>query len=152
MRRAKLNCIYLWFHECDLSLLRFNAFYLGDYLTDSSTTIAELKVAVKKFCDARDWDQFHPPKDLAIGVSTEAAELLDLFRFKTEKQIATMLSEPKKRDAIAEELADTLYFLLRFAQMNGFDLSDELIKKLKKNDEKYPVEKAKGSNKKYNEV
>lgn len=126
--------------------------YLGDNLTDSSATIAELKIAVKKFCDDRDWDQFHPPKDLAIGVSTEAAELLDLFRFKTEKQIAAMLSESKKREAIAEELADTLYFILRFAQMNGFDLSDELIKKLKKNDEKYPVGKAKGSNKKYNEA
>lgn len=124
----------------------------GNLMTDSEATMMELKSAVKRFCDDRDWDQFHPPKDLAIGVTTEAAELLDLFRFKTEKQIVAMLSEPKKREAIAEELADTLYFLLRFAQMNDFDLSNELIKKLKKNDEKYPIGKAKGSNKKYNEV
>lgn len=118
---------------------------------DDSATVKELKDKVQKFCKDRDWDQFHNPKDLAIGISTEASELLDLFRFKRDDDIKEIMSNPSKRQAVGEELADVLYFLLRFAQMNGFDLSEELNKKLEKNNIKYPVEKSKGSNKKYNE-
>lgn len=119
---------------------------------DDITTINQLKDIVQKFCEDRDWDQFHPPKDLAIGISTEASELLALFRFKSEKQIRDMLANEEKRRMIGEELADVLYFIIRFAQMNEFDLSEEFSKKLKKNGEKYPINKAKGSNKKYNEL
>ena len=118
---------------------------------DDSTTVKELKDKVQKFCEDRDWNQFHKPKDLAIGISTEANELLDLFRFKRDNDIKEIMSNPSKRQTVGEELADVLYFLLRFAQMNGFDLSEELGKKLEKNNIKYPVEKARGSNKKYNE-
>lgn len=121
-------------------------------MSDSTATITELKGLVKKFCEDRDWDQYHNPKDLAIGISTESAELLDLFRFKSEKEVASMLSDTKKREIIGEELADVLYFVLRFAQKNKFDLSGELSRKIRKNNERYPVEKAKGSNKKYNEA
>ncbi len=121
-------------------------------MENSSTTIKELKDKVRKFCEERDWDQFHNPKDLAIGVSTEASELLDIFRFKSDVDIKEIISNPNKREKIGEELADVLYFLLRFAQMNDFDLSEELDKKLEKNNQKYPIEKVKGSNKKYNEA
>lgn len=121
-------------------------------MRDDSATINELKGKVKKFCKERDWDQFHNPKDLAIGISTEASELLDIFRFKREGDIEDIMLNPIKRQMIGEELADVLYFLLRFAQMNNFDLSFELEKKIKKNAVKYPVNKAKGSNKKYNEL
>jgi NTP pyrophosphatase (non-canonical NTP hydrolase) len=121
-------------------------------MEDDKTTISELKEIVKKFCEERDWDQFHNPKDLAIGISTEANELLELFRFKSESNINSMMSDLKKRTEIGEELADILYFTLRFAQMNNFDLSEELKRKIMKNNERYPVSKAKGSNKKYNEV
>jgi len=121
-------------------------------MEDDKTTISELKEVVKKFCEERDWDQFHNPKDLAIGISTEANELLALFRFKRESEIKDIILDPKKRDEIGEELADILYFVLRFAQMNSFDLSEELKRKIIKNNERYPVSKAKGSNKKYNEV
>lgn len=121
-------------------------------MEDDKTTVSELKEVVKKFCEEREWDQFHNPKDLAIGISTEANELLALFRFKTESDIKDMISDPKKRAEIGEELADILYFVLRFAQMNNFDLSEELKRKIIKNNERYPVSKAKGSNKKYNEV
>ena len=119
---------------------------------DSLTTIKELKDKVQKFCKERDWDQFHNPKDLAIGISTEASELLDIFRFKREGDIKEIMLNSSKRQMIGEELADVLYFLLRFAQMNKFDLSSELEKKIKKNAVKYPIKKAKGSNKKYNEL
>lgn len=118
---------------------------------DRITTLDELKRKVQQFCEERDWDQFHNPKDLAIGVSTEANELLDIFRFKTEQQMREILLNPNKREHVEEELADTLFFVLRFAQMNDIDLSDILEHKLKKNNEKYPVEKSKGNNEKYTE-
>ncbi len=121
-------------------------------MDDNITTINDLKYKVKKFCKDRDWDKFHNPKDLAIGISTEANELLDLFRFKNEHEIKKMMKDTKKREVIGEELADVFYFVIRFAQMNDFDLSDELQNKIKKNEEKYPISKAKGSNKKYNEM
>ncbi len=119
--------------------------------TDQITTLDELKRKVQQFCEERDWDQFHNPKDLAIGVSTEANELLDIFRFKTEQQTRDILLNPNKRKHVEEELADTLFFILRFAQMNDIDLNDILENKLKKNNEKYPVEKSKGNNEKYTE-
>ncbi|MGC8651458.1 MAG: nucleotide pyrophosphohydrolase [Minisyncoccia bacterium] len=118
---------------------------------DENTTIKELKNLVKNFCEERDWDKYHNPKDLAIGISTEANELLDIFRFKNKEEIKQMLKGTKRVD-IGEELADVFYFILRFSQMNNFDLSEELKKKLEKNDKKYPVDKAKGSNKKYDEL
>lgn len=76
--------------------------------------IASMKKAVQEFCEARDWDQFHNPKDLAIGLSTESNELLDLFRFKDSEQMKEMMKNPTKREEISEELADIFFFLLRF--------------------------------------
>jgi len=123
-----------------------------NYFVDKHTHVDELKSLVQAYCEARDWDQFHNPKELAIGAITEASELLEHFRFKSEDEMKKMLSEPKKREAIEEELADVFFFLLRFAQMNNIDLSTALRSKLTKNELKYPVEKSKGSNKKYNEL
>ncbi|MFH1211737.1 MAG: nucleotide pyrophosphohydrolase [Candidatus Woesearchaeota archaeon] len=110
---------------------------------DSKTNINELKEKVKKFCEDRDWERFHNPKDLAIGVVTEASELLDHFRFKSDEQMREMLNDPKKRVEIGEEIADIFYFLLRFAQMNNIDLATELDRKLEINNKKYPIEKTK---------
>lgn len=115
-----------------------------------SKDINELVKMVQDFCEARDWDQFHNPKDLAIGISTEANELLDLFRFKSIKQMKEIFNSPK-REKVEEELADVFFFVLRFAQMNHIDLAEILTNKIEKNGRKYPVEKAKGSNKKYSE-
>ena len=113
--------------------------------------IQDLIKLVQDFCEARDWDQFHNPKELAIGISTEANELLDIFRFKSEEQMQTIMSNPAKREHVGEELADVLFFILRFIQMNGFDTKEILLDKIRKNDAKYPVEKAKGHNEKYDE-
>lgn len=117
---------------------------------DNKTTIDELKEMVKEFCETRNWNQFHNPKDLAIGISTEANELLQIFRFKSEEDMRQLMSSERK-DEIEEELADVFYFVLRFAQMNNIDLSQAVKNKIDKNNKKYPVEKAKGCNKKYNE-
>ena len=97
-------------------------------MKDDKNTINDLKDLVKKFCDQRDWKKFHNPKDLAIGISTEAAELLQIFRFKNEHESKEMLKDSRKREEVGEELADVLYFVLRFAQLYDFDLSDELKK------------------------
>ncbi len=120
-------------------------------MVDNKTTISELKSIVQKFCEDRNWDQFHDPKELAIGVVTEAAELLDIFRFKSKEQMNDLLNDSSRRNDIEEELADTLYFLLRFAQLYDIDLSDVIAKKVEKNEKKYPLDLAKGSNKKYTE-
>lgn len=119
---------------------------------DSQTTIQQIKDAVKKYVEERDWDQFHNPKELAIGVITEASELLEHFRFKSAQEMEQMLKDADKRTKISEEMADVLYFLLRFAQKYDIDLSTEFNKKMEKNALRYPVEKAKGSNRKYDEL
>ena len=117
----------------------------------NNVTIQSCMDKAKSFCDARDWDQFHNAKDLAIGISTEAGELLDLFRFKSLDDIETIFERPEKRTKVEEEIADVFFFVLRFAQMNDIDLNSALEMKLHKNNEKYPAEQVKGKNLKYNE-
>ena len=85
---------------------------------DNKVTLEELKNQVKDFCEQRDWDQFHNPKELAIGISTEANELLQIFRFKSEEDMKSLMVSDKRIE-VEEELADVLYFVLRFAQMNN---------------------------------
>ena len=119
-------------------------------MNDKEVTLEELKIKVKEFCEKRDWDQFHNPKELAIGISTEANELLQIFRFKSEEDMKKVMSSDKRIE-VEEELADVLYFVLRFAQMNNIDLSSAVSNKIEKNNKKYPAEKVKGCNKKYNE-
>ena len=116
---------------------------------DNLETLSKL---VQTFCEKRNWDQFHTPKELAIGLSTESNELLDLFRFKTSLQMEEMLVDTHKRVEIGSELADILFFLLRFAQMNNFDLSTALVKKIELNELRYPISKSKGNNLKYDEI
>ena len=94
---------------------------------------------VRDFCDARDWRKYHTPKELAIGMATESSELLQLFRFMSDEHIAEMFQDPRQRQTIEEEVADTLLFLLRFADLNDIDLQAALSSKLKRNGERYPV-------------
>ncbi len=95
---------------------------------------------VGDFCDARDWRKYHTPKELAIGMATEPSELLQLFRFMNDERIAGMFQDPKQRQAIEDEVANTLLFLLRFADLNGIDLPTALSSKLMRNGEHYAVE------------
>ena len=96
---------------------------------DSKTNITQLKEEVRKFCEDRDWDQFHGAKDLAIGIITEAAELLEHFRFKSEKEIEEFFKYEKKKEEVSEELSDILFFVLRLAQRYNIDLVTEFSKK-----------------------
>lgn len=119
---------------------------------DEKTNVQNLKEKVKKFCDDRDWGQFHNPKDLAIGLSTESNELLSLFRFKNIDEMIQLFKNPIKKEEISDEIADIFFFLLRFSQMYNIDLSEALDYKIEKNDKKYAISKFKGSNKKYDEL
>jgi Predicted pyrophosphatase len=100
-----------------------------------------------KFRDARNWNQFHNTKDLALAISIEAAELNELFLWKTTEE-----SEIVNRDKLKEELADVLAFSLLLAGKHGFDVKEIVLEKIRKNNKKYPVEKSKGTAKKYNEL
>ena len=118
---------------------------------DRDISLVELTNLVQVFCEARDWDQFHSAKELAIGISTEAGELLERFRFQSDEQIEEMLRSDK-RQLVEHELADVLFFVLRLAQRCEIDLKGALQKKIEINGEKYPVDKAKGSNLKYDHL
>lgn len=118
---------------------------------DNNTTLSELKDVVQSFCEDRDWDKFHNAKDLSIGIVTESAELIEHFRFKSLSEIEEMFHDPNKKLRINEEISDVLFFVLRFAQMYDIDLTTELLRKIKINDTKYPIDKFKGSNKRYTE-
>lgn len=117
-----------------------------------SVTLEELKWIVQSFCEDRDWDQYHGPKDLAIGVITEAAELLEHFRFQSDEQSLALLNDSNIKEEIEDELADVLFFLLRFSQRFNVDLQNALLRKIEKSKQKYPVEKAKGKNTKYTKL
>ena len=106
--------------------------------SDRETTLSEVQEWVRQFCDDRGWDPYHGAKDLAIGLVTEASELLEIFRFVPEKDLAALIERPATREAVADELADSLYFILRFAQLYKFDLSQSLAAKMVKNAKKYP--------------
>ena len=99
-----------------------------------------------KFRDERNWSQFHNTKDLALAISIEAAELNELFLWKTTDE-----SEHVDTNKLKEELADVLAFSLLLAGKHGFDVKEIVLEKIRKNNEKYPVEKSKGTAKKYNE-
>ena len=102
---------------------------------------------VLKFRDDRNWRQFHNPKDLALSISLEAAELLEVFQWSGADTVCE-----SKKDKIKEELADVLNYCILMADVCGLDMDEIVQEKIKRNNEKYPVEKAKDSAKKYDEL
>lgn len=111
----------------------------------------DLVKAVLAFRDARDWKQFHNPKDLAISITLEAAELLEHFQWKTHGEVEAFLAVEENRRRLGEEMADVLILLVSLADAVGLDLLTAARAKLRDNAAKYPVERAKGSAKKYDE-
>ncbi len=113
----------------------------------------QIKVLTKKindFRDARNWKQFHNPKDLAISLSLEASEVLEHFQWKSPEEIKKYIKENKKE--IAEELADVFYWVLLMSSDFNIDIKKALELKMKKNAKKYPIKKAKGKHVKYNKL
>lgn len=106
--------------------------------------IDEILAELRKFNQERDWDQFHNGKDLAVALSVEAAELLEAFLWKD--------AAAASKDKVKEELADVLNYAFQMADRYNLDIKQIMLDKIKRNAEKYPVDKAKGSAKKYNEL
>jgi NTP pyrophosphatase (non-canonical NTP hydrolase) len=109
--------------------------------------IKDITTTLVKFRDDRDWSQFHDSKNLATAISIEAAELNELFLWKTIKE-----SEEVDKEKIKEELADVLAYAFLLAEKHNLDVKQIVLDKIKRNGEKYPVDKAKGTAKKYNEL
>ena len=108
----------------------------------------KLKQDLIKFRDERDWEQFHDSKNLASAIGIEAAELNELFLWKNSKEDI----ESVDKDRISEELADIFSFAILLAEKHNLNVTEIVQNKIRKNSEKYPVEKAKGTAKKYNEL
>ena len=102
---------------------------------------------ILKFRDDRDWKQFHNPKDLAISISLEAAELLEVFQWS-----GADISHEGRQEKIREELADVVNYCVLMADVCGLDLDEIVQEKIRRNNEKYPVEKAKGRSEKYDQL
>ena len=113
-------------------------------MTDSETTVAELRRTVEQFVDQRDWHQFHTPKNLAMSLSIETAELMEHFQWLTAEQSRAVAGQPDKLSAVAEELADVFCYVLAMANELGLDLATALRDKMLKNDQKYPAPEYRG--------
>lgn len=110
-------------------------------------TLASLRNQQRRFAEARDWPQFHTPKNLAMALSVEAAELLECFQWLTPEQSAQLAG--RERHAVEEEVADVLLYLLRLSDVLGIDLLQAAQRKMAVNARKYPVALARGSARKY---
>lgn len=112
-------------------------------------SLQDLRGRLQAFVDERDWQQFHSPKNLAMAMIVEAAELVEHFQWMTEQQSLELASD--KKEVVAQEIADTFVYLLRIAEVLEIDIIDAANRKLEINAKKYPAEKARGSNAKYTE-
>jgi dCTP diphosphatase len=117
---------------------------------DNQDPIQDLRNKLRHFAAERDWDQFHSPKNLAMALSVEAAELLEHFQWLSDADSAAL--SPEKRSKVGEELADVLLYLIRLADKLDIDLATAAADKMSVNASKYPAQKARGSNKKYTEL
>ncbi len=113
----------------------------------SDATLSELTALAIKFRDERDWKQFHNPKDMALSLVLESAELLELMQWREGDALQSHLAA--NRSALQDELADVMFWVLAMANDFGVDLGDAFKQKLLKNAEKYPIDKAKGVSTKY---
>lgn len=121
-------------------------------LTDSATTISELKTRILAFARERDWEQFHSPKNLSMALAAESGELMEHFLWATPEESGVVARNAAKRAKIAEELADVVIYALEFANVTGLDVAAAIEAKMQANALKYPVEKARGNSAKYTEL
>lgn len=112
--------------------------------------LLDLRDALRAFAAERDWDQFHSPRNLATALAVEAAELLEPFQWLTDEQSRQL--PPETRRAVEEELADVLLYLVRLADQLGVDLAAAAKAKMQRNAARYPVDKARGTSRKYTEL
>ena len=121
-------------------------------LSDTATTIAQLKERVLSFARERDWEQFHSPKNLSMALAAEAGELMEHFLWASAEESRAIAREPARGARIAEELADVVIYALEFANATGLDLAASIEAKIAANARKYPIEKSRGRSAKYTEL
>jgi NTP pyrophosphatase (non-canonical NTP hydrolase) len=119
--------------------------------TDADTTLLSLRERIRAFVSEREWDSFHNPKDLSMAISAEAAELMELFLWKTAHQIDDELNDERAGKRVREELADIVILCLSLAERLQIDVTGAVLSKVASNEVKYPVHKARGSARKYTE-
>lgn len=107
---------------------------------------------IEKFITDRDWDQFHSVKNLSMALSVETSELVELFQWMTEEKSNQLKDDPALMEKVRDEVADIFFFLMRISAKADINLESALLAKLKKNAEKYPVDKSHGTSKKYTEL
>lgn len=114
-------------------------------MSDKTTKVSQLKKIVGKFVRERDWEKFHSPKNLAMSITIEAAELMEIFQWFDPKEAASLLSKPEKAEHIKEELADILIYVISFCNLYKIDVSDIVAAKLQKNKTRFPVKRVRGT-------
>ena len=119
---------------------------------DDVTTFDEVKAAVREFCDERQWEQFHTPKNLAMAIAAEAGELLEPLMWLDGDESITAARQAPTRGQLVDELADVMILCTRLADVAEIDLAQAIQDKLAKNRQKYPASKARGSAKKYTDL
>lgn len=113
-------------------------------MKDGSTPIGDLKHSVAQFVRARDWEQFHTPKNLTLSIAIEAAELMEIFQWAAGGESGRLSQQPEIKAKIEEELADVLIYCLGLANQTNIDISETVQRKLDRNAAKYPVERFRG--------
>lgn len=114
--------------------------------------VGALSVALANFARERDWEQFHSPKNLVMALSAEVGELTEIFQWLSEDASKDVGRDQSSAEAVRDEMADVALYLVRLATVLGVDLNEAVTEKIKKNAEKYPVNKARGNHKKYDQL
>ena len=112
--------------------------------SDKTTTFSEIKAIVKRFIEERDWTKYHKPKDIALSIAVETGELLELFQWRTDKEIEELLKKQSFKKDLEDEIADVLIYIFSLAIQTNIDLSKAIQNKMEKNKIKYPVDRYKG--------
>lgn len=112
--------------------------WIRGQMSDRETKVEGLKGEVARFIEARDWERYHGPKNLAMSIAIEAAEIMEHFQWLTVEEAAEAMKDEKVRGEVEEELADVLIYCLSFANQTGLDVSDAVRKKLQKNEGRFP--------------
>ncbi len=137
-------CVYNVFFN---NRLYHNSTILRKKIAKMEDTLNKLKKEVVDFIEERDWKQFHNPKDIAMALSIETSELAELFLWVSQEKSYDIVQE--KKEAISDEMADVFAYLLSLSEATGINLEKALLNKIDKNRQKYPIDKVKGSYKKY---
>jgi len=108
-------------------------------MADKETTVGDLREAVQEFVSARDWEIFHNPKNLAMSIAIEAAEIMEHFQWITIEEGRALMEDDEVRVEVADELADVMIYCLSFANATGIDVSEAILKKLARNEGRFPI-------------